>query len=178
MLHPTCPQPRKEHKPTLRPHSCRHRAAKRRPRAGLLGPHPAPSAEERQSRGPGLGHVARYSPSPPPGVHGPGRVGRRGPGNAGTRAARSLRSRLQEQPVSERLAEVPRSCHLPPRSLHPPPPTIAPSRDHTAPRAAAGPQRPRAARRETLLGIPELAAPGRGRRGVPSCVPALLRYRP
>lgn len=49
--------------------------------------------------------------------------------------------------------------------LFPPPPRgrpSAPSRDHAAPRAAGGPQRPRVARRETRLGSREQCCPGRG----------------
>lgn len=49
-------------------------------------------------------------------------MGRRGPGDAGPRASRALRSRcrLQERPESERLAEVPRSSRLPPAPAPPP----------------------------------------------------------
>lgn len=107
---------------------------------------------------------ARRSPHPLVPTWGPWswlRGAEGGPGTAGPRAARSLRSHcgLQEPPASGS------ATLFPPLSRGTP---SAPGRDHAAPRAAAGPQRPLAVRRETRLGAREPGCCVAGEAGAPA----------
>ena len=105
---------------------------------------------------PGLGHVDSPPRSPPPGNHGPGRVGRRGAGEceAPGRAVPPLPPSPPEA-ASEPAASGSAAIFPPPSQPAAAPPPLA------ATTQRPGPQRPRAARRETRLGAREFAALGR-----------------
>lgn len=124
----------------------------------------------------GLRHVGLTPPSPQPGIHGPGCVGRRGAGECGAPGRVLPPLPLPPPKSASEPAASGSAAILPPPSL----PTAAPPprRDHAGTRAAAGPQRPRAARRETRLGARVPAALGRGVREPTAPCLSLLCHGP
>lgn len=104
---------------------------------------------------PGLDHVDSPPRSPPPGNHGPGRVGRRGAGECETpgRAFPPLPPSPPEA-ASEPAASGSAAIFPPPSLPAAAPPPLA------ATTQRPGPQRPRAVRRETRLAARVSAALG------------------
>lgn len=167
---PDAPQlPQKAHAPAG-PAGSAARSASPPPRR--LGATPAHPAEPR-SRGPAPSR-GLAAPSPPPGNHGPRRVGRRGAGECGA-PGRALPPLPPSPP--EAASEPAASGSA---AVFPPPLPAAAPRPPPRPRSAPGcrrPQRPRAARRET--GSPRgwwLPCAGKWGGGGPGL--PLLRHRP